>query len=76
MGNDWVTSVYHTREVTTFVEHTHIKIKYIGKIDCTSCSTFIRADRHHVFAVDLKVFECTEKTFDELVSRTDCLESI
>jgi len=67
VGNDRITSVYDFGIISSLVEHTHIKTKYVGKINGTVCTTFIRADCHHVFAVDFKIFYCAQKTFDKLV---------
>ena len=55
MGNDWVASVDDLCVVTSLIEHTEIKSKNVCEEDCTSHTAFIRADDHHVVAVDLKV---------------------
>ena len=56
MCYDRVTSVYDGCVVTAFVEHTHVESEYVGKVDCTSGCTFIRADRHHMVSIDLKIW--------------------
>ena len=38
------------------IETLHTQISsYVGKVDCTSGCTFIRADRHHMVSIDLKI---------------------
>ena len=76
MCNDWVLAIYDRCVITSLIEHTNINTQVVCEVDRTVHGTFIRADCHHVIAVDLKVFEGTEKTFDELVCRTDCFESV
>ena len=55
MGNDRVTSVNNLSIISSLIEHTHIKAKYIGKVYSTSHTTLIRAYYHHMFAVDMKI---------------------
>ena len=52
MGNDRVTSVYDTAEVTSLVEHTHINTKYVCKVNCTVGGTFVRADDHQMLGIN------------------------
>ena len=75
MGNNRIASVYDTGVITTFVEHTHIKVQHVGKIHGASCCSFIRADGHHVLAVDLKIFYMSQKSLYKLISRADSFKS-
>ena len=75
MGNDRVPSVHNAGVVTALIEHAHIQTEHIGKVDCTSGRTLIRADRHHVVAVDFQILDISKKTLYKLIGRADCLKS-
>ncbi len=55
VGDDRIFAVYDGRVITAFVEHTHVHAEDIGKIDCSVHGTFIRADDHQMFFVDLQI---------------------
>ena len=55
MGNDGVASIDNLRVVSSLIEHTHVQTKNVGNVDGTSHTAFIRADDHHVVAVNLKI---------------------
>ena len=76
MGNDRITSVYNSRVVTSLVEHTHVKTKYVGKVYGTACTTLIRRYNHHMLRINLKVRLSTEKTLYKLICRLYCLKSL
>ena len=76
MCNDRVASIDNLRVVTTLIEHTHVQSEHICKINCTAHTTLIRADDHHVIAVDLKICLGLEQILDELVDRLNRLESL
>ena len=69
MCDDGVAPVYDTGVITAFVEHSHVQSEHIRKINGTVCSALVRADRHHVIAVDLKILHGAEQTFDKLIGR-------
>ena len=76
MGNDGVASIDNLRVVSSLIEHTHVQTKNVGNVDGTSHTAFIRADDHHVVAVDLKIRNVAKKTLDKLVSRLYSLKSV
>ena len=55
MSNDRVSAVYDLGVITALIEHTHIQSQHICEVDGTAGTAFIRADDHHVVAVDLQV---------------------
>ena len=75
MSNDRVLAVYDGRIITTFVEHTHINTKNIGEIYGSCHSTFIRADDHQMFIVDLQIRYGTKQRFQELISRHEIIKT-
>ena len=56
MSNDRVSSVYNSRVVTAFVEHTHVYAKVVCQIDGTAHAAFIRADDHQMFFIQFQIF--------------------
>jgi len=75
MSNDRVFTIYNGRIITTFVEHTHINTKNIGEIYSSCHSTFIRADDHQMFVVDLQIRYGTKQRFQELISRHEIIKT-
>ena len=73
---DRVTSVDSLGVIQTFVIHTHINTKDIGKIDCAVHASFIRADDHEMIVVDVKSFLMIEKSFDKLIGWLYSLKSM
>ena len=53
MCNDRVAAVYDLAVVAALVEHTHIQTEHVSQIYGTVGTTFIRADNHHMFGIDL-----------------------
>ncbi len=76
MGDNGVASVDDLRVVAAFVKHAHVKVQHIGQIHSPSGRAFIRADRHHVVAVDLQVIKSAQKPFHELIGRAHRLEAV
>ncbi len=73
---DWVTSIDSLGVIQTFVIHTHINTKDIGKIDCAVHASLIRADDHEMIVVDVKSFLMIEKSFDKLIGWLYSLKSM
>ena len=67
MCNDRITSINNLSVISSLIEHTHIKTKNISKVNSTSHTTFIRADNHHMLAVDVKVVHIKKEILDKLV---------
>ena len=76
MCYDRVTTINDLGIITTLVEHTHIQSEYIGHIDRTSHTAFVRADDHHAVLVNMKTRSSFEKSFDKLIYRLNCLKSV
>ena len=55
MSNDRITSVYNLCVIAAFIEHTHVQPQHIGKIHGSSRTALIRADDHHMAAVNLQI---------------------
>ena len=75
MCNDWVLAIYDRCVITSLIEHTNINTQVVCEVDRTVHGTFIRADYHHVIAVQSQIRCCAEQCLDELISRTYRLES-
>ena len=76
MSHDRIPPVDNTGIITPFIEHPHIQPQYICQIDGAVRTTFVRADGHHVIAVDLQVLDCAQKALDELIGGGDRLKSV
>ena len=68
MGHDRVASVHDPCVIAALIEHTHIQSEDVGQIDRTAGRTLIRADGHHMVAVDFQVFDRAQQSFDKLIS--------
>ena len=64
-----VAAVYQLAVITAFIEHAHIKPQHVSKVDSTVSAPFIRADNHHMIAVNGQIFYVVEQALDKLVSR-------
>ncbi len=69
MGYNRIAAVHNLAVISAFVEHSHIKTQHICQIYCTVGTSLIRADNHHMIAVDLQIIGFPENAFDKLVSR-------
>ena len=76
MCNDRITTVHDLCIITSLIEHTHIKTKYVCHIDSTSHTTFIRADDHHMIGIDRQILYMLQQTFDKLVCRRNSFKTI
>ena len=71
-----MTSVDSLGVVKTFIIHTHINTKNVGKINCTIHTSLIRADNHKVIIVNMQSFFVFEKSLDELIGWLHCFKSM
>ena len=76
MGNDRVASVDDPGVIAAFVEHTHVKSQHVGEEDSAGHTALIRADDHHVIAIDLQLFLIFQQIFDKLVNRLNGLKTL
>ena len=76
MSDNGVSSVDNLCIISSLIEHTHIKTKNVGDIDCSAHSTFIGAYNHHVVGIELKILNMCKKTFDKLISRLYRLKTV
>ena len=76
MSNDRITAVNNLGIVTSLIEHSDIKTKYVSHIYSSAHCTFIRADDHHVIIIELEVLELAAHSLYELISRLNCLKSV
>ena len=76
MGNNRIASIDDLRIIAPLVEHTHIQIQHVGQIDRALGGSLVRADRHHVVAVDLQILEVAQKPFDKLVCGANRFKAI
>lgn len=75
MGHNGVPSVDYPGVIPSFIEHTHIQVQDVGQIDRALGGAFVRADGHHVVAVDLKIVIGEQKSLYKLIGGTDGLKS-
>ena len=75
MGNNRVAPVHNPRVITSLVEHPHVKIQHICKIDRASGCAFIRTDGHHMVIVNLKVIITVKESLYKLIGGLDRLKA-
>ena len=76
MRYDRIASIDNLCIVAALIEHTHVETKHIGKVYSTSHAAFIRADHHHMVAVNLQFLLFSQKIFDKLINRLNRLKSL
>ena len=75
MCNDWVLAIYDRCVITSLIEHTNINTQVVCEVDRTVHGTFIRADYHHVIAVQSQIRCCAEQCLDELIGWHDIFKT-
>ena len=75
MGQYRILSVHGLGVVPSLIEHTHIDAQDVRHIDRAGGSRLIRADDHQMFRRDVKIRRHSVEALDELVDRTEVLES-
>ena len=68
MGHNGIASIDDLGVVAALVEHAHVKSQHVGKIHGAACAALIRADDHHMAAVNLKVCLVLQQILKELVN--------
>ena len=63
MGNDGIAAVYDAGIIPALIEHSHVEPQDIGDVDRAAHAAFVRADDHHMVAVDLKIGLIFQKVF-------------
>ena len=66
-GSDGMTSVHTFGVIQTFIVHTHINAKDVGKINGAVHASLVRADDSKMLIVNMKTLFVSEKSFDKLI---------